>query len=388
MDLATFHRLLTADGQAALALAADPLPNEASLLSHLERLRKHFDADLARAALETVLLRARAVNKFARSAEMFFTRESLEQASGEIVSAYRAGRFLPFGTLADLCCGIGGDAISLGSAGRTIVAFEIDPVRAAMAEANLRVNGIPAEVRVADVLTADVSEFAAAYCDPGRRAEGRRFLSVADYIPPPHVVVARLPSDFPLAFKLAPGVPVADAIGLGGEVEFLSVHGELKECVAWLGPLRTTARRATVLPGGETLAADSLPEPAAVAPIRDFFFVPDPTLVRAGLEDLFAVNRGLTRFHPSIAGLTGDTPVSSSFVATYRVEAVLPFHAKKLGGWLKGREIGRVTPVKCGADVDTDAMLKGWKLTGDEHRWVILTRTPKQTVAVVAERVA
>jgi THUMP domain-like len=386
MDLATFHRLISPEGRAALLAATELVLSESTVLAGLDRLRKHWDADLARAAVETVLLRSRAKAKFARAAEMFFTREALEQASGEIVSGYRAKRFAGFDPVADLGSGIGGDAIALGNAGRKVVAFETDPVRAAMTEENLRVNGLSADVRVADVLAADVAEFGAAYCDPSRRAGGKRVRALADYRPVPSAVAERFLDGFPIAFKLAPGVRIEDAIPLAAELEFLSVAGELKECVAWRGPLRTAHRRATVLPAGDTLAAESLPPAVEVTPIREYLFDPNPAVIRADLVDLLAANFGVTRFDHFVAGLTGDSPISSPFVTAYRVEQVLPFHVRKVGEWLKGRGIGRVTPVKCGADVDTDSALKHWKLSGSNHRYVIFTRSETRVVAVVAER--
>ena len=74
----------------ALAAARDLAPTESSRLPALDALRKRFPADLAAAALETTLLRKRATVKFAKAEEMFFTREALEQATGEAVAAYRA----------------------------------------------------------------------------------------------------------------------------------------------------------------------------------------------------------------------------------------------------------------------------------------------------------
>src|SRR5205823_1490925 len=55
MDLATFRQLLTDEGRAALAAATDLTPTAATTLAALDRLRKRFDPDLARAAVETVL---------------------------------------------------------------------------------------------------------------------------------------------------------------------------------------------------------------------------------------------------------------------------------------------------------------------------------------------
>ena len=87
MDLPTFRWLLSPDGQRALAAAAErPLTDE-SRLDDLTWLRRAYAPDRAAAALETARLRRRAAAKFALAGRMYFTREALEQASGEVVAA-------------------------------------------------------------------------------------------------------------------------------------------------------------------------------------------------------------------------------------------------------------------------------------------------------------
>ena len=53
MELDTFRRLLTSAGKTALAEAASLTPTEVTFLAGFEKLRKHHDADLTKAALET-----------------------------------------------------------------------------------------------------------------------------------------------------------------------------------------------------------------------------------------------------------------------------------------------------------------------------------------------
>src|SRR5262249_53961854 len=52
-------------------------------------------------------------------------------------------------------------------------------------------------------------------------------------------------------------VPWRELEGTEAEVEVVSLQAELKECVAWFGPLRTARRRAAVLPPGATLCAEA-----------------------------------------------------------------------------------------------------------------------------------
>src|SRR5262245_36986117 len=113
MDLSTFSELLAPAGQAALASAAAlPLGDE-HFLANLTRLQKQHPAALGKAALETVTLRAKAQGKFSRAQAMYFTRDGLEQASGEAIAAYRARRFAGMESALDLGCGLGADSLAL-----------------------------------------------------------------------------------------------------------------------------------------------------------------------------------------------------------------------------------------------------------------------------------
>ncbi|MBK7217047.1 MAG: hypothetical protein IPH95_08320 [Candidatus Promineofilum sp.] len=92
-----FHFLLSPDGQAALAelTAAPPTPD--SHMAVAAHWRERLGPERSQAALETALLRQRAARKFARAAEMFFTRAGLEQATAEPLAAHRAARFAAAG---------------------------------------------------------------------------------------------------------------------------------------------------------------------------------------------------------------------------------------------------------------------------------------------------
>src|SRR5450759_778327 len=113
MDLSTFAELLTPAGQAALAAASALPPGDENFLANLAPMQKRYPTELAKAALETATLRAKAQSKFSRAQAMYFTREALEQASGEAIARYRARRFAAVPTALDLGCGIGGDSLAL-----------------------------------------------------------------------------------------------------------------------------------------------------------------------------------------------------------------------------------------------------------------------------------
>ena len=132
--------LLTPAGQAALAAAEALPPGDETFLANLARLDKRFPTPLAKAALETATLRAKARSKFTRAQAMYFTREALEQASGEAIARYRARRFGGLASVVDLGCGIGGDSLALAEHCR-VTGFDLDPLRLAMAAQNAAAYG-------------------------------------------------------------------------------------------------------------------------------------------------------------------------------------------------------------------------------------------------------
>src|SRR5690625_5209745 len=97
--------------------------------------------ELVSAVLTQSRLRARASEKFGEFASsMLLTPHGLEQATRLPIAALHAQRFQEAGisTVADLGCGIGGDAMALAGLGLRVRAVDRDPVAVAVATVNLR----------------------------------------------------------------------------------------------------------------------------------------------------------------------------------------------------------------------------------------------------------
>ena len=386
MDLSTFQRLLTPQGQTATRLAADEDLTEATLLACQQRLRKHFPDDIVRAAVETAFLRRKAGAKFDLGHLMYFTREGLEQSSGEAIARYRARRFERFDRVADLCSGIGGDLIGLSEVAH-VTAVDSDPLRLAMAAENIEAYQRTDRVTFveADVLTVPLPGIQAAFCDPDRRIDGKRHLRPSEYSPPLDALQGRFSKDFPLGVKIAPGVPWDDLRGLDAETEFISVRGELKECCLWFAPLRSAGRRATLLPAGVSLTADRPVDPEPPGPALAYLYDPDPAVVRSGLVADLGRQLGARPIDPDIAYLTSDRHTSTPFARCFSIEEAMPFHARQLGERLRSMNVGIVTITKRGSAVDVDALRRKWKLTGSASRTVILTRVLGRPFALIAQ---
>jgi SAM-dependent methyltransferase len=390
MDLETFQLLLSDRGQTALRMAAELNPSEARFLQCFDRLRKSLPAPLARAALETVLLRERARARFPNAEKMYFTRESLEQATGETLARHRAKRYSQYDPVLDLCTGIGGDAIALARASRFVHAVEMDPLRLEMARANATALGLEKriEFHLGDVASVPLPEAKAAFADPGRRSDGRRHLDPEDYSPRLSQLRGLFPSDFPLGVKVAPGVPVREIVRLGCEMEFVSLDGELKECVLWFGPLRTAARRASLLPSGATLFADVEESWPEVCSPREYLYDLDAAVVRAGLCGQVAREFDLAPMDATVALFTGSRPSHTPMARVYRIEWAGRYHAAQLREHLRARHVGRVTFTKRGSRLDSEELGKKLKLEGSEHRQVFLTQIGGEQSVIVCETIS
>ena len=150
MDLAELTALLTPEGLRLLdeISGIDSADDVARTVSRL-RAAGH-SPELVSAVVGQARLRTRARAKFGPFAErMLFTRAGLEQATRLSIAGRHAARFRDAGmtSVADLGCGIGGDALGLAALGLKVVAVDADEVTAAIAAYNLAPFGEDVVVR-------------------------------------------------------------------------------------------------------------------------------------------------------------------------------------------------------------------------------------------------
>jgi SAM-dependent methyltransferase len=381
VDLDAFRWLLTDDGQRLLSRAAEA--PEDPLRAQTE-LRRTSDPAHVAAALTQVTLRRRAEEKFGEdAARMYFTPEGLEQATRRPVAAHRAARLTAASTrtVIDLGCGIGGDLLATARAGIVCAGVDLDPLRVAVAEANLAALGLAGAVMVADATGIDTGPFDVAFADPARRTGRGRTFDVDDWTPPWPFVEGLLRRD--ACVKVAPGIP-HDLVPDGVEAEWVSDHGEVKEAALWSGRLATTRRRATVIGHGglATLTEDDDPG-ADVLPVRRFLYEPDGAVIRAGLVTAVAAaaHGGLVDAH--IAYVTSDVPVDTPFARGFEVLEELPYREKPLRGALRERGVGTLTIKKRGVNVVPEQLRKRLALTGDIPATIVLTRVAGRGTALL-----
>lgn len=397
VDLEGMSALLTPDGWALLESLPPYQESQAIVLGEKLRAEGH-DPVLVAAALTQSRLRTAAHGKFGPFADgMLFTPAGLEQATRLAVAARHAQRFAAAGAarVADLGCGIGGDAMALAGLEREVLAIERDELTAAVATVNLR-HWSDAVVRCDDVTSTDLSGIGAAYLDPARRTEsGRRLLDPRAGSPPLEFVLdlaARLPA---VGMKTAPGIP-HHLVPEGAEAQWVSVGGSVVEAGLWFGALaREGVRRsALVLPVDEVSEEDGTGTPAEVTdagmedppvgPVGTFLYEPDGAVIRAGLVGQVATAVGGRLLDRTIAYVTSDRPVRTPLASGYAVEDVFGFNLKALRTWLRDRRIGRLTIKKRGTAVEPDQLRRQLHLDGDGEATIVLTRVAgRQSVLAV-----
>ncbi len=395
--MSELRALLTPAGLELLD-ALGPVTSTAEAAAAVSRLRAAgHSPDLVSAVVGQAHLRAKAAAKFGPfAARMLFTRAGLEQATRLGVAARHAQRIRRAGltSVADLGCGIGGDALAFAGAGLAVHAVDADEVTAALAAYNLAPFGDDATVRhaTAEEALGEQVPGRAIWMDPARRTSGHsetRRVSADDYSPSLDWAFA-VAAQRPTGIKLGPAHD-RGALPTDAETQWVSAEGSVVELVVWSRELaRDGVRRSALVIRGErshelTGAADA--EDAPVRALGAFLHEPDGAVIRARLIGDVARSLDAGMLDPRIAYLTSDAALTSPFVQSFRVRETLPITPKTINAALKTHGIGRIEIKKRGVDVDPAAFRRKLTLRGDAEATLILARFGDQRRAILADRV-
>lgn len=382
--------LISESGRLLLARLRDHAPEDELHVATALR-GEGYDPALVACVLTQVRLRQRARPRFGADADtLLWTAAGLEQATRPSVAEHRAQRLVEAGVrrIADLCCGVGGDAIAFARAGIDVLAVDLHAGTAAVAAANAEILGLAdrIEVRCADAREVDplAEGCDAAFVDPARRAGGRRTFDPHAYAPP-FSFVADLAAHVPATVaKVAPGIP-HDLIGSAVEAEWVSDGGDVKEACLWHGPLATPGvrRRATLLPAGTTLT-DHVTAPPPVGPVGPWLVEPAGAVIRAGLVAEVAQQLEGRLLDPQTAYVTTEHEPSTPYGRTFEVLAEIPFARKRMRAELYRRGYSDVVVKKRGIAVVPEELRRDLRLTGNgPTATVVLTRVSDRPLALL-----
>lgn len=349
-----------------------------SLLRDLDQVRRAH-GDRAPALVETVQLRRKAIGKLNDARDWLLTDDALQQATPSPVARRRADR-LAGRAVHDVTCSIGAELAALTALCPLVVGSDLDPVRLAMAAAN-----VPAANLIrADALT-PVTRDTVVIADPARRAGGRRTHDPAQLQPPlPDLLDAYAGRD--IAVKCAPGLDF-DSLKWSGEIEVTSLDGGVREACLWSPGLSSdfVRSRATVLSttGPGYTITDTQPDDIPDRTPGEWIINPDGAVVRAGLVRHYAAEHALWQLDPRIAYLTGDKVPTG--IRGFRILARVDYREKTLRAELSRRDCGALEVLARGVDVDPDALRARLKPRGNTPLSLVITRIGTKATAFVCE---
>ncbi len=287
------------------------------------------------------------------SKPVFTCGDGLRFATPEVVGRYRAGR-LKCSVLADISCGIGGQAVCFAEECNRVYGVDIDGERLECARRNAGVYGVDNITFIeGDALSPQVVEQVAdadvIFSDPARPAE--EDVRQTDSLRPgiPMVMEAYRDVTDSFAFEAPPQMP-PERIDFNCEREYLGVDGQLNRLTLYFGPLKRCERSAVVLKGGRHYRLESGVDAPVVIPEVDeprvYAFEPDPAVVKAGLLGELAGGLGgkveLVRIDARRSLLTSDVLLESLFFKhRYRVLDRVPLDCGKINRSLMGYGMGK-----------------------------------------------
>jgi len=323
---------------------------------------------------------------------MFFTRKGLEQATDEQLAQYKAGRFEAGAPAFDLCCGIGGDLISLAGRGNA-KGVDSDPVVALLAGANLRAQGVAGDEEM--ILVQDAAGVSlggmAWHCDPDRRAQGRRATRGELFEPSLESLGGLLAQSGDAAIKLAPATEAPAAWSDAAELEWLGSRAECRQQVAWFGRLarHPGGRAATVVNSAgdsRTIRGSSQSVPPPAATVGSYVYEPHAAVLAAKLEGALCEEHGLSPVSTGIAYLTGDEPIDDEALDAFEVCDVLPLDRRQVREYCREHKIGRLEIKKRGVDVEPDQLRREIAAEGDNEATLLVAPLAGRVRVVVARR--
>jgi hypothetical protein len=360
----------------------------ASDVSAVASLRKDYAAEVVSVALSLVEARSKAGRKFGELGKTIIADVSgVEQASGAAVASYKTTRIkdvLGDATIADLCCGIGGDAMALADRGLDVIAVDRDPLRAWMATHNggQRVHGACADVgKIAlDGLPIHV--------DPARRAEGsgKRAWRLEDYRPGPEVIERLLTQSPNAAIKLSPGVDL-DKLPWQGEIEFISEQGRLVQAVLWCGGFAGAPRRATLIDEQGIHTLYGQPTSQGFHEAQQYLYTFDPSVERADLIGQLSAQLDAPTLHPWLGLLTSDRVIDSPWTTGFELIDRLPWRPKRVKQWLAANDAGLVEVKTRGKACDPDREQQFLRGKGETRYTVFVLRFDTKVQALITRRI-
>ena len=392
-----YQWLTSAQAKPFLEIASRHLSRSGDLIELIRFFREQLSVQQSQMVIKQSQLRKRAEKKFSCAAKMFFTEKGLEQSTGQLLADYKTTRLRKCGRLADLCCGIGGDAMSFGQHA-SVTAVDEDPCTVWFARSNLELlENASATVLSENIDSIKLSPFDAWHIDPDQRRDGKRSKQ-ADLLSPALAVIEQLVRQNENAcIKLSPFTRDLPTWTRAAESEFVGDRRECKQQLLWFGELKSGNRnRATIVEGdgraihvcGDAPHATITRRAPTASQISGLLFEPHSAVIAAGLVDVLALQLGLDRLGETIAYLVGNSPTSHPALTAFEIVDVTAMDRRQVLQMLRRHDASLAEVKKRGVDHRIMDRFRTLKSTGDQPHTLILANTIFGKRAILTRRVA
>ncbi|MFH1956832.1 MAG: methyltransferase domain-containing protein [Patescibacteria group bacterium] len=360
------------------------------------RLKKNYPGINIRSIVEIIMLRKRAEEKFKKASEMWFTKDGLEQSTREDVARYVAKRFKPYNNVADLTCGIGGNSIALAEYSN-ITAVDKDEVVLKMAEENAKVYLADKKITFINdyAENIDLSTFDAVFLDPSRRdiKLNTRTTSLRNSTPSLISFLPKILSQVGhVGVKVSPAVNYEEIYKLSEipEIEVIAEENECKQIMLWFGNLKTTERRATILPYEISFTNSTEKLEVPISEPLNYILEPNCAIIRAHLIDELANEYDLKKIDPDIAYLTSNIKpfLKNDFIfKTFKVMEISKYNIKNLKKKLRDLKIKNINITRRGFPKKPEEIRKLLKIKEGGDFFLLLTRIGDKHYQIIAKRI-
>lgn len=249
--------------------------------------------------------------KFKLAKKMMFDKESIEIATPEIISKYRAKR-LACNCIIDMCCGIGGDTISLAETCKEVIAIDNNNQMIDFVKHNCKTYGKNNVSFIqGDVLKINLEKFNAnyAFSDPTRRIKGKRVKGLSETIPPINQIVNKIMNFKGYCIEVSQQLK-PEEIPYDCEREYLSYNGECSCLSLYFGNLKKCERSAVILPSEIRLESRYNQKKPIVTDLKKYFYEIDPAIIKANLIGELSAEFNFTSYENF---LTSDEKIISPY---------------------------------------------------------------------------
>ncbi len=348
-----------------------------------DKYKKYPIADL----LTLKRIRGNALKRINNAENYIFTVKGVEQSSSSAVANFHSSLFYEDDVIADLCCGNGIDLIAIAKKVKKVFAIDLSDDALQCASFNSKVENLNNIVFLQEKAEEFNKRIDGVFIDPDRRPNERRVINGNDISPSFNEVLKLINKYKNVVVKLSPvfDYKSIELVDVKHTWMFVSEGKTLKEILLCTGKYSLESSRAAyILPDNVFLPNH---QEIAVAPINEYIFEPDSSIIRAGLVQDIGHSIEYTLINKHIGLLTGKYPVKSIWGECFKVKEVFHYNKKNMNKFLKTHHVGQLIIKTRGFPETPQQVLNKFKLKGTRQELILIVRMDKEFLCLNIERI-